>query len=141
MIITFSKQFCAEPRNLADYVVCIVDVVSNKLYWVEEDKPAGNLYASITWGKGRRVRFVIATRNARAHGSRRAASGRHMCKASWEAHRDVMTALFAADPQATIRTGFATYKGLQHFRETFAATAHKNVGSLMHPVTIQSCSI
>lgn len=145
MIVTFSKKYAVSPShqplmNVIHETTENVGVKNYRLTW-EHDSPIGNLYASITWSKGRRVRFTIETRDARKHGSRRSASGRHMRKASWEAHRDVMRALLAADPDATIRTGFATYKGRQHFEETFESTAFRNVGSRMSPVTIRECSV
>lgn len=70
-----------------------------------------NVYVEITWQTARRVRFTLVTRDAWAKGSRTAASGRHMRKASWEAHRDALTALFEVDGDAVIRTALATYRG------------------------------
>lgn len=144
MIVTFSERYAASPsRNLANTVVETtehVGVRDYRLTWLY-DSPVGNLYAAITWERGRRVRFTIETRDAYKRGSRRSAAGRHMRKASWEAHRDVLTALFDADPDAVVRTGFATYRGRKHFHNTFEGTAQHNVGSMMQPVTIRSCSI
>jgi hypothetical protein len=145
MIITFSKKYAESPshRPLADVVVETVENVGVRKYrltW-EHDSPIGNLLASITWSTGRRVRFTLETRDAWKHGSRTAASGRHMRKASWEAHRDVLTALFDADPDATVKTALATYRGRKHFHDSFPATAHKNCGSVMQPVTIRECSV
>ena len=131
MIITFSKH---GPAHVESAVIATVGDVSSSAY-------AGNVYASITWANGRRVRFTLGTRDSHAHGSRRSASGRHMPKASWEAHRDVLQALFALDPDATIRTALATYRGRADFRDKFPATAHKNVGSTMCPVTFRETTV
>lgn len=141
MIITFSKDFVSRTgKDLEAFVIGVVDSLSAADYPLLKRKD-GNLYAAITWSKGRRVRFTIETRDAWAHGSRVAASGRHMRKASWEAHRDVMRDLLTHDPDARIMTGFAVYRGLQHFEATHAQTAHKNVGSRMCPKTIRECSV
>lgn len=141
MIVTFSKDSHAAKQNMLSGVVrSIVDGVSVDQYRLDGEL-VGNLVAAITWYRGRRVRFTIETRDAYKRGSRRSASGRHMRKASWEAHRDVMRQLFSYDSQATIRTAFATYRGREDFEASFPATAHHNVGSMMHPVTIRECSI
>src|SRR5437868_14855302 len=108
MIVTFSKDYT--PVSYEQAVVGVtegVSVANYRLTW-EHDSPVGNLYASITWAHGRRVRFTIETRDAYKHGSRTAACGRHMRKASWEAHRDVMRAILTLDPRATIKAGLAT---------------------------------
>lgn len=143
MIVTFSKEWHRNTLAGAATVMNVVDRVSVEKYrmtW-EHDSPIGNLYAAITWEKGRRVRFTIETRDAWKHGSRTSAAGRHMRKASWEAHRDVMRALLAVDPEMTIKTGFATYRGADDFEVKHEATAHRNVGSIMQPVTIRECSV
>lgn len=144
MIITFSAKYAAAPsHNLENTVVETVENIGVKNYrltW-EHDSLIGNLVPSITWSKGRRVRFTIETRDAWKHGSRTSASGRHMRKASWEAHRDVMTALFDADHDATIKTAFATYRGRKDFHDTFESTGNTNVGSKAAPRTMRECSI
>lgn len=141
MIITFSKGFkCGPYDDAVTEIVNRVSVENYRLTW-ESDSPIGNLYAAITWAKGRRVRFTIETRDAYKPGSRRAASGRHMRKASWEAHRDVMAALFDLDRNATIKTAFATYRGRYDFQTKFENTGAHNVGSRMEPVTIRECSV
>lgn len=153
MIITFSRQFAVNGNvNSADtryataldaLVLGVVDNIAQLNYpltW-KNDSPTGNIYAVITWARGNRVRFTLETRDAWKHGSRTSASGRHMRKASWEAHRDVLKALFELDPEATIRTALATYRGKADFEHQFPATAHKNVGSIMEPRTFRSTSI
>lgn len=132
MILTFSKSFAKGPY--ADLVTQTVAKVGRKLY-------KGNLVASITWATKRRVRFTIETKDAWAHGSRTSASGRHMRKASWEAHRDVMRAIFALDGAATIKATLATYCGFEDFEAKYLATGNKNVGSMMELRTMRECSI
>lgn len=141
MIITFSRAFAdngtsrsEDPRYacaLDALVLGIIDDVSQRNYrltW-KSDSPIGNIYGVITWARGNRVRFTLETRDAWKHGSRTAASGRHMRKASWEAHRDVMAALFKLDPDATIRTALATYRGRTDFERQFPATANARYGN------------
>lgn len=144
MLITFSMEYAGKSKQGLDRVVCaIVYATGVKLYplhW-DRDTPFGNLTPSITWANGRRVRFTIRTRDSKSHGSRRSAAGRRMPHASWEAHRDVMRALFQVDPAARIKTALATYEGSEDFERSFMSTEHKNVGSRMHPVTIRECSV
>ena len=87
------------------------------------------------------VRVKIGTLNSRAHGSRTSASGRHGRWASWHAFRDILIAVFDADPKAVVHTGIATYRGRDGFEATFPATAHRNVGSLYSPATFASLSV
>lgn len=136
MIVTFSKAYAAShslgPRW--GMIEQATDAISACEY-------GRNLLAQKTWEKGRRVSFTIQTRDAYAYGSRTAASGRHMPKASWEAHRDVMAAIFSMDPDARIKAGRTTYEGRKHFHDTFEETGDWNVGSNARPVTLRSCSI
>lgn len=145
MIISFSPVIAANnPANvlsaLVERAVDTVSLRSYRLTW-KGDSPIGNVYCAITWARGRRVRFTLETHDAHKHGSRKAASGRHMRKASWEAHRDVMAALFKLDPDAVIRTALATYRGKADFERQYPATAHANRGSVMNPVTIRSTTV
>lgn len=143
MIVTFSKDFAAKTTNANDprYSCALDCYVLGLIAEVGANEYERNVYGDVTWATGRRVRFTLATRDAWAHGSRTAASGRHMRKASWEAHRDVMAALFDADPDATIKTALATYRGRDDFQAKFPETAHKNVGSIMQPVTFRSTTV
>jgi len=133
MIITFSRDF--QPIQTPELdVLSEADAVGYRHY-------RGNVYARITWARGRSVRFTLETKDAYAYGSRRAQSGRHMRKASWEAHRDVLRALFKLDPDATVRTALATYRGAADFEYQYERTADHNVGSRMDPITIRECSV
>lgn len=152
MIISFSPAFAKTTTNpgdpryampldlLVDHTVETISLANYRLTW-KNDSPIGNVYCAITWARGRRVRFTLETRDAYEHGSRKAASGRHMRKASWEAHRDVMLALLKLDPDAVIRTALATYRGKTDFERQYPATAHANRGSIMNPVTIRSTTV
>jgi len=64
-----------------------------------------------------------------------------MRKASWEAHRDVLRAIFVYDSQASVKTALATYRGARDFEAKFPATGCKNIGSQMCPRTMPECSI
>ena len=144
MKMIFDKASC--PSDIREAIEFIADKIGAKLYPLKEfqnpGQPAiGNVYAHVTEVCKHSAKFTIRTRYSKKHGSRTSASGRHMPKASWEAHRDVMLALFEVWPTATLRTAHATYKGRKHFLETFEATGDHNVGNAFHPVTIRSCSI
>lgn len=120
-------------------VIALVDRVSHELY-------AGNLTCDAredgrTHDGRAKIRWTLATRDSFAPGSRTAASGRHMPKASWQAHRDVMRALFMLDPEAELATGLATYRGLRDFNERFEATGDHNVGSRMEPRSIRDTAV
>lgn len=104
-------------------------------------KYANNIRADITWARGRRVRFVLRARDSHKRGARMSASGRHTIAVSWEAHRDVMRALFRRDPEARIQSALAVYRGVDDFERTYEATGHKNVGSTMFLVTIREGSV
>lgn len=55
----------------------------------------------------------------------------------WHGHRDFMFKLFELDPNARLQTAMADYRGMEGFRATYPETAHKNVGSMMFPVSAQ----
>lgn len=92
--------------------------------------------------KGRdKTLFTLCVRDSRGPGARRSASGRHMPKASWEAHRDVMRAIFAFDPCAFLHTALADYDGKADFERKFEATGDRNVGSMMNPVSFRDTTV
>lgn len=142
MIITFSPDYQPIQTPELDVLSTIneISIAHYRMTW-KHDSPIGNLVPSITWARGRRVRFTIETRDAWAYGSRVAHSGRHMRKASWEAHRDVMRALFRLDPDAVIRTALATYRGADDFERQYERTGNKNVGSQARPRTMRECTV
>ena len=81
------------------------------------------------------VRFTLRTHDSKKAGSRRSQSGRHMAKACWHVHRDVLGALFDLEPDARIVTARADYRGKTSFAANFAATGDQNIGSMMDPLT------
>lgn len=50
--------------------------------------------------------------------------GRKLWAVSWEGHRDFMVELFDMDPEASLKSALATYKGRQDFWDGHAATRH-----------------
>lgn len=97
-------------------------------------------------GKGDRFAFTLRTDPAhpmaghpkappvwtrRAQGSGSVLGG----KVCWHGHRAFMAALFALAPDATLRSAFATYRGAAGFRSAHGATADRNVGSQVRPVS------
>lgn len=87
------------------------------------------------------IRFTLHVADSFGKGARTAASGRHMPKASWQAHRDVMRAIFASDPDAVLKTALATYKGRSDFERNFERTGDQNCGSQMFPKRIRDCAV
>lgn len=85
--------------------------------------------------------FTLAVRDSHGPGARRSASGRHMPKASWQAHRDVMRELFATDPNAFLHTALADYHGRKDFEAKFEETGERNVGSMMQPARMRDMAV
>lgn len=79
-----------------------------------------------------RVRAI----NSRGPGARRTTSGKLRPDACWHAYRDVLDLLFQKFPEARVDTGMARYRGKNGFLRDYPATAHKNVGTQSHPVTM-----
>lgn len=83
--------------------------------------------------RGNQHRFKLGVADSRGKGARTSASGRHGKYLCWHGFRDVLAAIFLADPSATIHTGLATYKGAADFLSEFPNTRYQNVGSIMSP--------
>lgn len=83
-----------------------------------------------------RLSFCLRGHTGRGPGCRTSYSGRRTAAASWQAHRDVMKAIFEADPNAHLATSIATYNGKDDFLEKFPDTYWHNVGSQMFPLYI-----
>jgi hypothetical protein len=64
--------------------------------------------------------------------------GRKVFAVCWHGHRDFMAKVFARFPNARISTAFADYRGIADFDGKYIDTAHKNVGSMMYPVSAWS---
>lgn len=121
-----------------------IDVLADE---VSELHYSGNLQleAAQTRGTDRKGRnktlFTLRVRDSRGPGARVSASGRHMPKASWQAHRDVMEAIFRFDPSAFLHTALADYDGREDFLRKYEATGDKNVGSMMEPVSFRETAV
>lgn len=116
--------------------------ISSIVSRVSADEYAGNVVIeSLSRVNGRTTRVKIGTLDSYAHGSRTSASGRHGRWASWQAFRDILTAVFDADPAAVVRTGIAVYRGRDGFRDTFPGTYYHNVGSMMAPANMGSLAV
>ena len=109
----------------------IVDSVSDAFYHgnVIVDPQAHENGSSRTDGFVGRIRVE----NSSGDGARRTWTGRRQPAACWHAYRDVLDALFERYPDATVRTGLATYTGRGGFLDEFPATAWANVGSEFQP--------
>ena len=104
------------------------------------DYPAG-VYFSETGKRGRMIRGVLRVRNSRAEGARLSASGRHTAAASWEAHRDFMSALFKLNPEGRIQSMLADYRGAEDFEQKFPGTHWHQVGSQYRPAAFGDLSV
>jgi hypothetical protein len=71
--------------------------------------------------------------DSRGPGARRSWSGRRGRYACWHVYRDVLREVFRINPDATVITGLARYKGSDGFEREYPLTADKNVGSWMEP--------
>jgi hypothetical protein len=78
--------------------------------------------------------FTLRVRSSKAPGHRVSHTGRRIPSACWHVHRDFMRALFALQPDATIRSHLACYKGKNGFERDYPATGSKNIGSIMQPL-------
>ena len=75
----------------------------------------------------------IWVEDSKGPGSRTSWSGRHGKIACWHAYRDVLVEIFNINPDATVRTALATYKGREGFESNYPGTAYTNSGSQMSP--------
>jgi hypothetical protein len=117
-----------------DTVVAIVERVSAERYGgnvrVHQDaRPIGSKRDGSRYGFTGR----IDVKSSRESGARRSWSGRRMPAACWHAHRDVLSAIFAEYPDATIKTAMATYRGAEGFEDRYPGTADRNIGSVVEP--------
>lgn len=83
--------------------------------------------------KGTRLSVKLGTKDSRAHGSRRAWSGRHGKWLCWHGFRDVFRAVYDINEDAVIRTGLEAYKGRDGFENSYRDTADRNAGSMASP--------
>lgn len=88
-----------------------------------------------------RFRARLRVKDSREHGARLSWTGRHIPAASWEAYRDVLSAVFEQFPNARVQTSMATYRGREDFESKYPETAYVNVGSIMQPAYMRELSI
>ena len=84
--------------------------------------------------QGNFLLFTLTVRSSRDKGAKRSNTGRRVAACCWHAHRDVMIALFDANPEALLVTGLARYEGRSGFEALYPATADVNMGSLAQPM-------
>lgn len=87
---------------------------------------------------GKALQFDLKMRDSRGAGAMKSASGRRTIRPNWYVYRDVITALFNANPDARVQTSIADYRGADDFFEKYPRTYHLNKGSAMHPVKLGS---
>lgn len=70
-----------------------------------------------------------------ALGSRRTSgsTARRSVSACWHAYRDVIAAVFEANPKARVRTSMESYIGVEGFRKNYPSTGWCNIGSEWYP--------
>jgi len=92
----------------------------------------GEKLANLVLGT-KRPRFKrIATYQRRStHNQDRACAA--LC---WHGFRDFYMALFELQPEAHTHSALATYRGKESFYLTYEATASRNIGSQLHPMSI-----
>lgn len=88
-------------------------------------------------GRGFNVK-VGPTHEKNANGDRRYQRVNHhdrrIAAVCWHGFRDFFRAIFKSSPDAEIRTALTTYRGRDHFEETYPYTGHINIGSQMKPM-------
>lgn len=122
-----SRLTTANPNAAIERIVA---GISHALY-------NGNLRADMTHcgnvtRNGGQTRFVLRVKRSDGPGARRAASGRRLNAATWEAHREVMRQLFAEYPEAHIKSALATYRGREDFERSHEATYEHEVRAAGH---------
>jgi hypothetical protein len=64
---------------------------------------------------------------------------RRVAAVCWHVYRDVLIEVFNINPDAKVKTAYAKYYGKQAFYDLFPDTGHRNIGSMMYPVTPVEC--
>lgn len=137
------KSKIIDPARLTE----IVADVSRRLY---DGNVAVGPYAGTigepslkqTLSDGRHVvNWTLTCRSSQAPGHRRVGSPpytplRRSIHASWQAHFDVMAAIYNVDPDAWIKTAVATYMNARDFACKAPATANYTVGSIVSPARL-----
>lgn len=93
-----------------------------------------------------RIRATVTVKSSKGRGARLSypnSQGKqhHLAAACWHAYRDVLSRLFQFNPEASVRTAHAIYKGREDFLLKFEATGKHNIGSEMFPLYYrEACS-
>lgn len=116
---------------------------------VSNDKYSGNIKVNdYQEFSGNRFRVTIRAKVSgaatlpagySAPGARRSWNDRRLTAACWHAHRDVLSAVFALNPDTKVYTAMARYIGRDGFEREYPATAYRNIGSWMQPCTMLDC--
>lgn len=88
---------------------------------------------------GTRFKGRVVVRDSHGAGARTSWSGRHGPNACWHAFRDVIAALFADHPDATVRTMLARYDA-SNFARVYPPTGLIDVGRSMTMPELCQCS-
>lgn len=83
---------------------------------------------------GKALLFTLTVKDSRKAGARRGRGGRRIAAACWHANRDVMRAVFEANPRARYKTALADYRGLESFNALYPETGWQNIGSNFEPL-------
>lgn len=76
-------------------------------------------------------RFTLRVKSSKGPGARRSWKGRRLPCACWHVHRDFLKAFFELEPEATVSTSLAVYRGHDGFLRDFPQTAKTNIGGVM----------
>ena len=125
----------------AFHLEALIYEVSERVYASNLNIETLTLVSSAARSDRSTYRVKLGTHDSYAIGSRTSASGRHGRWCSWHAFRDVMAAIFRADPQARIATGMMTYRNARDFLDKFEETGDQNVGSLFAPASLRDLSV
>jgi hypothetical protein len=83
---------------------------------------------------GNGLSFTLRVKSSKEAGHRLGFSGKRMVSACWHVHRDFMSACFAINPEARIKSAVADYQGIADFNYSFEQTGDDNIGSQVQPL-------
>ena len=89
--------------------------------------------------RGNYISFCLRLDNCKDSFHRRAHyKGNRMNCVCWHGHKEFMLGVFEINPDAIIKTSFASYKGKHDFLMKYEETGERNAGSQIHPVEFQN---
>lgn len=85
----------------------------------------------------RKVHYALTLRvkDSRGPGAKSGFHREHTVSADYYAHYAFMDEVFQANPEAKIISAMETYDGYDEFKEKAPGVAHRQVGSMMYPVS------